>query len=85
MKELEVARHYINYFLPREVVGPVLIIFSLENVVDILFEMYMPDQAGLVGWIMIAIFSALLVKEWGEADEDIDDFEEDIEEIIDNG
>ena len=75
------VRYYLDYFLPREVVGPVLIIFSLENVIDILFETYMPPEAGLVGWVVIALFAGLLVKEWGEADEDIEELQDELEEL----
>ena len=84
MKELTVARHYINYFLPREVLGPVILVFSVENVIDILFNNYFPGQAELYGWLIIAFIAAVVVYEWGESDEDFDELEEDIEEIIDN-
>lgn len=79
---LTILRHYINYYLPREVLGPVALIFSLENVIDILFQTYMPESARLVGWIIIAILAGFLVREWGEADEDREDLKEDIEEIL---
>lgn len=35
---------YIDHFLPREVIGPVLIVFSLEGVIDGIFSLYVPDE-----------------------------------------
>lgn len=84
MKELTVARHYINYFLPREVLGPVILVFSIENVVDRLFQLYFPGQFEIYGWLTIALLAALVVYEWGESDEDFEGLEEDIEEIIED-
>lgn len=80
-KRLKRTRYYIDYYLPREVVGPVLIIFSLENVVDILFEIYMPDRMNLVGWVVIALLAAVVVKEWGEADEDHEELEQELDKL----
>lgn len=85
MEQLEIARHYINYFLPREVLGPVILVFSIENVIDRLFQIYFPGQYELYGWLIIAFLAALVVYEWGESDEDYEELEEDIEEMIDNG
>lgn len=80
--KLRLVRHYIDYFLPREVMGPVILVFSIENVTDRFFTLFVPEGYGLVAWVLIAILSLLLVKEWGEADEeDMKEFEEEIEEV----
>lgn len=74
----EVIRKYIDYFLPREVMGPVVIVFSMENVVDILFSQYLGQFDPLIAWSVVLVGSILLIGYWGEADEDMDEFEDEI-------
>jgi hypothetical protein len=45
-----ILKAYINHFLPREVVGPVIIVFSLEGVIDGIFNLYVPDEFAPLGW-----------------------------------
>lgn len=78
--KLKLIRRYIDYFLPREIMGPVIIVFSMENVVDILFAEYLGGFNPLVGWSIVLIASILLVAYWGEADEDMDEFEKELED-----
>lgn len=73
-------RRYIDYYTPREVMGPVILVFSTENVVDILFQMYAPFRSRLFGWVIVMIVSIILVGYWGEADEDMEEFEEELKE-----
>lgn len=72
-------RRYIDYFLPREIMGPVIIVFSMENVVDILFSEYFGSFEPLTGWSIVLLASIALVAWWGESDEDMDEFEEELE------
>jgi len=67
---LKNIRYYIDYFLPREVMGPVVLVFSMENIVDQLFTWYVPDSYGFIGWVVILATSALIIGYWGEVDED---------------
>lgn len=65
----EVLKAYVNHFLPREVVGPVLIVFSLEGVIDGIFGLYVPDEYATVGWAVVFALSIALVAFWGSVDE----------------
>ena len=77
-----VIRAYVDHFLPRDVVGPVIIVFSLEGVIDGLFSQYVPDAYETVGWGVVFLLSLVLVAYWGTVDEaDVEELHERIEEI----
>lgn len=61
---------YVNHFLPREVVGPVIIVFSLEGVIDGIFSLYVPDEWATVGWGVVFVGAILIVAYWGTVDEE---------------
>jgi hypothetical protein len=64
-----ILKAYINHFLPREVVGPVLVVFSLEGVIDGIFNLYVPDEHATLGWGVIFLLTLLVVAYWGSVDE----------------
>jgi len=64
-----VLKAYVNHFLPREVVGPVLVVFSLEGVIDGIFNLYVPDEHATLGWGVIFLFTLFVVAYWGTIDE----------------
>lgn len=77
-----ILRAYIDHFLPREVIGPVLIVFSLEGVIDGIFSLYVPDEWATVGWGGVFALSILLVSYWGTVDEAaVSELQDQIEEI----
>ncbi len=79
-----VFRAYLDHFLPRDVVGPVIVVFSLEGVIDGLFTVYVPDAFETVGWGVVFLISILIVAYWGTADEQaVADLQEGIEAIQD--
>lgn len=65
----KIVKAYINHFLPREVVGPVIIVFSLEGVIDGIFGLYVPAEYATLGWALVFTFSIILVAYWGSVDE----------------
>lgn len=71
---------YIDHFLPREIIGPVIIVFSLEGVISGLFSMYIPQSYETVAWLIIFLISVLIVARWGTSG----DASEDLEELIDS-
>ena len=78
----EKIKAYFDHFLPREIIGPVIIVFSLEGVISGLFGMYVPPVYETIGWIIIFLFSVVLIAHWGttgEASEELDEKIEDIE------
>lgn len=73
---------YINHFLPRDVVGPVLIVFSLEGVIDGIFTLYVPDEYATIGWGLVFLLAIIVVAYWGTVDEQaVEELQERIEEI----
>lgn len=77
-----VLKAYLNHFLPRDVVGPVIIVFSLEGVIDGLFSLYVPDEYATLGWGFVFILAIIIVAYWGTVDEPaIEELQERIEEI----
>lgn len=79
-----ILKAYIDYFIPREIIGPVLIVFSLEGVIDGIFTLYVPAEFATLGWGIIFLFAIGIVTFWGTADEqDIEELQEQIEKIED--
>lgn len=77
-----ILRAYVDHFLPRDVVGPVVIVFSLEGVIDGLFTHYVPAAYETVGWGIVFLLSILLVAYWGTVDEQaVEELNERVEEI----
>lgn len=80
-----VLRAYIEHYLPRDVVGPVLVVFSLEGVIDGIFGLYVPEEYATLGWGLVFLLSLLVVAYLGSTDEEgIEDLEEEIEDIRDD-
>ena len=73
---------YLDHFLPRDVLGPVIIVFSLEGVIDGVFTRYVPSGAETMSWALVFGLSVLLVTYWGTHDEDaVEDLQEELEEV----
>ena len=77
----EKLRAYSNHFLPREIIGPVIIVFSLEGVISGLFSMYIPQSYETLAWFMIFLLSVALIAHWGTTGEAEHKLEEKIEQI----
>lgn len=77
-----VLKAYISHFLPREVVGPVIIVFSLEGVIDGIFSLYVPDAYATLGWGIVFALSIILVAYWGTIDEPaVEELQDRIDEL----
>lgn len=77
-----ILKAYVDHFLPREVVGPVIIVFSLEGVIDGIFNLYVPDEFATLGWGVVFLLAIILVAYWGSVDEQaVEALQEQIEEI----
>jgi hypothetical protein len=64
-----VLKAYIDHFLPRDVIGPVIVVFSLEGVIDGIFSLYVPEQYSTLGWGLIFVLALVIVAYWGSVDE----------------
>lgn len=78
----QILRSYVDHFLPRDVVGPVLVVFALEGVIDGLFSLYVPEAYATVGWGIVFLGAVSLVAYWGATDEvALEELQERVEEI----
>jgi len=79
-----ILKAYVNHFLPREVVGPVIIVFSLEGVIDGVFSLYVPEAYATLGWGIVFLCTLLIVAYWGTVDDQaVEELQDRIEEIED--
>ncbi|WP_202594327.1 hypothetical protein [Halapricum salinum] len=75
---------YLDHFLPREVIGPVIIVFSLEGVIDGIFGLYVPAEYATLGWGAVFVLSLALVAYWGSVDEPaLEELHERLDELED--
>ncbi len=72
---------YLDHFLPREIIGPVIIVFSLEGVISGIFSLYVPQEFEILSWAIIFLFSVWLVAKWGTSGEASEELEEKSEEV----
>ena len=78
----DVLKAYVNHFLPREVIGPVIIVFSLEGVIDGIFSLYVPERFATLGWGIVFVLAIIAVAYWGSVDEPaIEELQDRLEEI----
>ncbi|MXR52006.1 hypothetical protein GRX03_10395 [Halovenus sp. WSH3] len=80
--DTSVFKAYLNHFLPREVVGPVIIVFSLEGVIDGIFGLYVPDEYATLGWGIVFVLTLVIVAYWGTVDEQaVEELQDRLEEL----
>ncbi len=77
-----VLKAYLDHFLPRDVIGPVIVVFSLEGVVDGIFSLYVPEQYSTLGWGLIFVLALTIVAYWGSVDEQaVEELQEQVDRI----
>jgi len=82
VRDPRVLKAYVDHFLPRDVVGPVLIVFSLEGVIDGLFGLYVPEEYATLGWGVVFLGALVVVAYWGSVDEPaLEELQDRIDEI----
>lgn len=62
----------LDFFVPAEVLSAVLLVFTMENVLDYLFSTYVPPDLQGAGWIAIYAVGVLAISglNYLTADED---------------
>lgn len=71
----------LDYFLPREVLMPVIVVFSAENVLNSAFTASVPPKQQVIGWAALMVISILLTAYWGVNDADTND---ELDELLDH-
>lgn len=82
--EKKILKTYLDHFLPREIIGPVIIVFSLEGVISGIFGLYVPPEYETLAWGLIFLGSIYGVARWGTTGEAEEELEDKIEEIRNN-
>lgn len=77
----KVFKAYMDHFLPREIIGPVIIVFALEGVISGLFELYVPQEYATMAWGVIFLAAVWTVAKWGTTGEASEELEEKMEEV----
>ncbi len=79
-----VLKAYLDHFLPREVIGPVVVVFSLEGVIEGLFSAYVPATYTTLGWAAVFVLAIAGVGYWGSVDDPaVEELHERLEAIED--
>jgi hypothetical protein len=80
--DTRVLKAYLDHFLPRDVIGPVIVVFSLEGVIDGIFSLYVPEQYSTLGWGLIFVLALAIVAYWGSVDEQaVEELQEQVDRI----
>ena len=80
--DTRVLKAYIDHFLPRDVIGPVIVVFSLEGVIDGIFSLYVPEQYSTFGWGLIFVLALVIVAYWGSVDEQaVEELQEQVDRL----
>jgi hypothetical protein len=80
--DTRVLKAYLDHLLPRDVIGPVIVVFSLEGVIDGIFSLYVPEQYSTLGWGLIFVLALAIVAYWGSVDEQaVEELQEQVDRI----
>lgn len=80
--DTRVLKAYLDHLLPRDVIGPVIVVFSLEGVIDGIFSLYVPEQYSTLGWGLIFVLALTIVAYWGSVDEQaVEELQEQVDRI----
>jgi len=74
----------IDHFIPIDVLTAVFVVFSLENVTDHYFSLYVPQELSGPVWLVIALIGMAMLNLASADDEEIDELEEDIDEFLEH-
>lgn len=72
----------IDFFIPSEVLSAVLLVFTMENVLDYLFSTYVPPELWGYGWVVVYVFGVAFISalNYLTADSDeLDDLSDDLD------
>ena len=73
----------IDFFVPAEVLSAVVLVFTMENILDHAFATFIPEDFAALGWVAIYLLGTLLVSglNYASADEkELDDLSDDLED-----
>lgn len=82
MSKIKSIAGILDFFIPAEVLSAVLLVFTMENILDQIFSMYVPPSFEASAWVVVYLVGVLTISilNYTTADEDeLDDLNEDLE------
>jgi hypothetical protein len=73
----------LDFFIPAEVMSAVLLVFTMEKILDAAFSALIPDDFQAVGWIAVYIIGITAVSGLNYAtanEEELEDLSDDLED-----
>jgi hypothetical protein len=73
-----------DFFFPADVLSSVLLIFTMENVLDYAISSYIPEGFGPLSWLAVYVLGVGVISalNYATADEDeLEDLEDDLEDF----
>lgn len=81
---IEAALGILGFFIPAEVVSAVLLVFTMENVLDYLFTTHIPPNFSVFGWVAVYLIGTLsisIVNYYTATDEEREELSEDLSDL----
>jgi hypothetical protein len=72
-----------DFFVPAEVLSSVLLVFTMENILDHAFSAYVPSEFETAGWIAVYLLGAAAISGLNYAtadDEELEDLSDDLDD-----
>lgn len=82
MKRLSSLAGILDFFIPAEVLSAVLLVFTMENVLNYAFSAYIPSEFEVFGWVTVYVLGVLVVSALNYAtadEEELDDLSDDFD------
>lgn len=73
----------IDFFIPAEVLSAVLLVFTMENILDHAFEAFIPSGFQGIGWVAVYILGILAISGMNYITADDDELSELTDDIKD--
>ena len=84
MKKINSLAGILDFFIPAEVLSAVLLVFTMENILNYAFLNYIPAEFEAVGWMavyLIGIASVSILNYVTADEEELEDLDEDFDQL----
>lgn len=84
MGRIDAVAGIVDFFIPAEVISSVLLVFTMENILNYAFSQFVPGNAEIAGWLTVYLLGigAVGLFNYITADEDeLEDLENDFDDL----
>jgi hypothetical protein len=84
MTKLRAVLGIADFFVPADVLSSVLLVFTMENILDQLFSTYVPAGLQTEAWVAIYLIGALVVSGFNYAtagEEELEELSDDFDDL----